>query len=67
MSDLSLKQVADRLGYSIRSAWEDLRSGEFPSAWRRGKRGAWHVPSADVESLRTRRAASLKSRKPNAA
>lgn len=67
MKDLSLKEAAERMGVSVRTAWEMLRDGAFPCAWRRTTRGAWRIPVIDVDGARRQRSARPKPRKSSAA
>jgi len=51
MNPMSVSEVARWLGVSEERIRQFLRQGRLPNAWRRGRRGWWRIPRADVEAL----------------
>jgi excisionase family DNA binding protein len=53
---ITLKAMANRLGFSYNTVLEWCQSGRVPGAFQPfGAKGQWRVPAAAVEALKKRR------------
>jgi excisionase family DNA binding protein len=63
MSDLTIRQVAERLGVAVCTAAKYAREGRFPGAYQVNPR-LWLIPESDLEGFQKPLMGNPKTRKP---
>lgn len=48
---LTIKQVAERLGFNPKTVWRMLRGGSLHGVRPTGPSGSWRIPASEVERV----------------